>query len=117
FDERYELINGKLIEKPMPKVEHGLIVRTIMFALRDFDRTEKLGIMIPEVSVTIRDDYTPAPDLSFWMAERKPDRKVVIASRPDLAIEVQSPDQRLTELRDKAIEYLKAGVKLVWIIQ
>ncbi len=117
FNERYELINGKLIEKPMPKVEHGLIADIIRIALHEHDRAKNLGVMLAEISVSIREDYTPAPDLSFWMADRKPARKVLIAARPDLAIEIQSRDQRLTELRDKALEYLKAGVKLVWIIQ
>ena len=117
FDERYELLDGKLVEKPMPKQEHGLIARLIMRAYDRFDLAENVGRMLQEVSVYIRPDYAPTPDLSFWLAARKPSRTAVISARPDLAIEIQPPGQSLKSLEAKAREYIRASVPLVWIIQ
>lgn len=117
YHERYELLDGKLVEKPMAKYEHGLIADIIRLKLQEFDPQQKLGKMLQEVTVFIRDDYSPTPDLSFWVAGRVPGRKAPIAPYPDLAIEIQSPDQSLKSLIEKTREYQKAGVKLSWIIQ
>lgn len=117
FNERYELIYGKLVEKPMPRFQHSRVAKKIMLALHELDPEEKLGVMLQEVSVEIRDNYAPAPDLSFWIASRKPDEEVDLAPMPDLAIEIQSKGQGVKELLDKAREYQKAGVRLVWVIQ
>ena len=35
---------------------------------------------------------------------------------PDIAVEVQSPNNTLAELRRKAVIYLQNGTQLVWII-
>lgn len=117
FNERYELLDGKLVEKPMPKFEQSYISRLILKAYDRFDLDEQIGIMLAEISVRIREDYVPTPDLSFWIAERKPVRKIEIAPYPDLAIEIQSEGQSIKGLLQKAKEYQKAGVKLVWVIQ
>lgn len=117
FNERYELIEGRLVEKPMPRFQHSRVAKKIMLALHDFDPDEKLGVMLQEVSVEIKSDYAPAPDLSFWIASRKPEEDVDLAPRPDLAIEIQSKGQGVKELLEKAKEYQKAGVRLVWVIQ
>lgn len=115
--ERFELLDGKLVEKPVPRVEHSLIAEIIKDDFKVLNLQKNVGLMLPEVSVYIRSDYSPAPDLSFWKAERAPSRKVLIAPRPDLAVEIQSPGQSLISLKKKAQEYLKGGVLLVWIVQ
>jgi len=117
FNERYELIEGRLVEKPMPKYEHGYISRLLLRAYDRFDMEEKIGVMLAEVSVRVRDNYTPTPDLSFWTTERKPARKISIAPTPNLAIEIQSEGQAVKDLYAKASEYLRAGVELVWVIE
>lgn len=117
FNERYELIEGRLVEKPMPKFEHSDIADFIRISYYKFDPDEKIGVMRPETSVRIRDDYASVPDLSFWLADRRPTRRTPTAPRPDLAIEIQSPDQSLKMLFDKARDYITAGAQLAWVIQ
>lgn len=41
YDERYELIDGRLVEKPMAKIEHALIQRLILSHYEHFDFEEK----------------------------------------------------------------------------
>ena len=76
YHERYELIDGRLVEKPMPKYEHSVITDIFKEALLKFDPERKLGVMRSEVSVRLRSDYSPTPDLAFWAAGR-----VVLAPR------------------------------------
>ncbi len=59
------------------------------------------------------------PDLAFISAERippggKPETKWLIV--PDLAVEVVSPSDFYEKVHAKAMEYLTAGVKVVWIV-
>ncbi len=118
YNERYELVDGKLVEKPMPKFEHSDIADFIRIAYFKFDPEEKLGVMRQEVSVKLEGGaFNPLPDLSFWVASRKPDRKALIAQYPDLAIEIQSKEQSLKKLEEKCYRYLKNNVQLVWFIQ
>jgi Uma2 family endonuclease len=117
FHQRYELIEGKLVEKPMPKYEHSDIIWSIQRAYFLFDPKEQSGVIRPEVTFRAVDDSRPCPDLSYWTNTRKPNRKVEVAPYPDLAIEVQSPGQLLKDLQKKAEIYLKSGVRLVWIIR
>jgi Uma2 family endonuclease len=117
YNERYELIDGRLVAKPMPKFSNTRMQARLLTAIRLFDPDEKLGVGVTEANVNIRPRYTPAPDLSYWVAARVPDFDVDIAPPPDLAVEIQSDGQSLGSLTSKAREYLKAGVQLVWIIQ
>jgi Uma2 family endonuclease len=112
----YELIDGRIVEKPVPNFEHGDIAHIISMAVRDFDRKQKFGLMRPEVAVYLTDDYSPVPDLSYWKAERAPNRTMVTAPRPDLAVEVHSPGQTVKDMTDKAVAYINGGVPIVWVI-
>ena len=51
--------------------------------------------------------------------ERLPDGKLPGAPTdivPDLCVEVLSPSNRLRDIREKAEEYLTAGIEEVWIV-
>jgi Uma2 family endonuclease len=121
FHERYELIEGKVVEKPMPIDEHSLMVLIFLYAYKDFDPKLRKGIMLPEISVKLNTKNTPAPDIGYWVYERKPGRARKAAPMPDLAIEVWSPhdwetQERLKTAREKCERYILNGVKLVWAV-
>jgi Uma2 family endonuclease len=59
------------------------------------------------------------PDLSFIRQERLPrDRPLGGESRivPDLAVEIVSPNDLAENLQEKVLDYLGAGVRLVWVV-
>jgi Uma2 family endonuclease len=121
FHGRYELIEGRIIEKPMPMDEHSLIAVTFTDAYKDFDPKKRKGIMLAELSVKLNIKNTPTPDVGFWIYERKPGRTGKAAVTPDLAIEIWSEhdwetQQRMKTAREKCERYILNGVKLVWAI-
>jgi Uma2 family endonuclease len=120
-EERYELIDGRLVEKPMSAHPHGRIVQRLNRAITLFDPEEALGEIAQEVSTQLDKKNAPLPDLSFWKAERKPTLSEKTAPRPDLAVEVLSPHdlaskKRLEEVRSKIRKYQAVGVTLIWVI-
>lgn len=75
FDDNYELVEGRLVRKLLPNVEHSLIAHILMKQYMIFDSESKAGQVLQEVSTRLNSLNTPAPDVAFWKAERKPKRR------------------------------------------
>jgi Uma2 family endonuclease len=118
-DRLLELIDGELVEKPMPTQQHGRIVIRLGARLLAFVEDQRLGHIETEVRYrTAEDDLnTRQPDLSFFAGVDVPAvERGPVMRLPDLAIEVKSPDDTFLKLREKALYYLKHGSRLVWLI-
>ena len=59
------------------------------------------------------------PDISFVRQDRLPDGRVpagICRFRPDLAVEVVSPNDMYEDVEEKIADYFDAGVPLVWVV-
>jgi Uma2 family endonuclease len=63
-------------------------------------------------------DTVLAPDVAFVRTDRLPaaDARGFYRGAPDLALEVLSPDDRPSEVRDKVADYLAAGTPMVAVV-
>ncbi|MBI2756222.1 MAG: Uma2 family endonuclease [Chloroflexi bacterium] len=64
-------------------------------------------------------DVVLGPDAAFVRTERLPpeaERDGFLALAPDLVVESVSPSDRAGYVQDKIMEYLDAGVRLVWLV-
>jgi Uma2 family endonuclease len=113
---RYELIDGRIVEKPVAKIRHGRIAFRLQNAYVLFDPQLEKGEMLQDINFYLRENYSPAPDVLYWIAERRATEDAATAPYPDFAVEVQSPNQSLPSLRKKVREYLGVGVRLVWLV-
>jgi Uma2 family endonuclease len=121
FDAPFELIEGRLVEKPVPGFQHSAIARRLLKAYDRFDPEEEKGLFVQEVSTVLSVRNVPAPDLAFWTAANKPRMTVKAAPKPDLAVEIWSPhdldsQKRREESSAWIRKYQLAGVPLVWAI-
>lgn len=121
FDDRYELLDGRLVEKPVPAPEHGWIIDLIRDAIKAYDPKRKLGYSLQEVSLRIDSKNVPIPDISYWKASRNVKRIAGAAPLPDLAVEVLSPSDTkskvtLESAMVKVYRLLTAGVPIVWVV-
>ena len=116
-----EWIDGEVVPKPMPTVEHAIVQSLLSFVLVAFLRAHPLGIVGSEM----RCIFGPAggerpyvPDVVFIRAERMPriGRGQPFHGAPDLAVEILSPDDRPDRVAAKVAFYLLHGVRLVWLI-
>ncbi len=116
-DRRFELIEGEIVEK-VPTEKHGTIAGNIFGFIWNFNREHQLGNVVIEVRHRMPGDKHNArmPDVSFI---GDPNRPIVergsVPRMPDLAIEVQSPDDKPDQMRAKADFYLRNGSRLVWL--
>jgi Uma2 family endonuclease len=122
--ENFELVNGRLVERHM-----GILAcwvgSELSRALGNHCHEHHLGWVLssggdagyqgfPDSPRSVR-----KPDVSFvrygrFSDEQLPDGYARLA--PDLAAEVISPNDEYEEVIEKIEEYLRAGVRLVWVI-
>jgi Uma2 family endonuclease len=120
---RYEVVCGKIVEKPPIGVFETWIASElfgwlkIAEGLRDHGRSVSEMIFMLDAAV----DLKRRPDLAFvtyerWAKNRPVPRTSVWDVIPDLAIEVISPTNGARDVIVKVGEYFRHGVKKVWIV-
>ena len=100
----------------------SFVAMTLGALVTVFVRLHKLGVCTMAdggVKLASNPDTVRAPDFAFFSKERLP---TGVPPRgylgpPDLAVEVVSVTDRLTDVVKKAKEYLGAGTRLVWVIE
>jgi Uma2 family endonuclease len=118
---RYELDNGELIIMPPPGDSHGAIESNIGAELKIQGERRRLGKARTEVGVILRrrPDRVVAPDALFIANTSLPIKtspEGYLETIPDLAVEIRSKNDTLAEMLAKVRELLKAGVRVVWLV-
>jgi Uma2 family endonuclease len=122
-DKIYELVDGKLVRRDMSVVS-SWVGGELLRRLGAYVDEDKLGWVWPSDL-----GYACFPDAPGKV--RRADVSFIRAGRltrgltadegyceiaPDLAVEVVSPKEKVNKLDQKIVEYLDAGVPLVWVI-
>ena len=118
---RYELLKGELIKMTPAGPRHGRIAMKLGSLLEQHASAHNLGsVYAAETGYRLEHDpdTVRAPDVSFVSRDRLPpegesDRYWPFA--PDLAVEVVSPSDTVSEVQEKVMDYIAAGTRLVWV--
>ncbi|MGE3271238.1 MAG: Uma2 family endonuclease, partial [Chloroflexota bacterium] len=120
---RRELVKGELHEMSPAGGEHGFISNRAQLRLGIYlDQHPEIGggLFAAETGFRIsRDpDTVRAPDVAYVVEARLAQARV--AGYPDLApdliVEVVSPNDTASEVQAKIDEWLRAGVRLAWVL-
>lgn len=120
--DRYELVNGELVELEMSN-ESSWIAGEVHARIRNFAKEHDLGWAFPDNTgfqcYPWDEDRVRKPDASFVAKHRLPNGPLETGYcpiAPDLAVEVVSPHDLYYDVIAKVDEYLQAGVQSVWVI-
>jgi Uma2 family endonuclease len=119
---RQELIRGEVVTMSLPGGEHGEIAQEIGGLMWAHVKASKLGrTYAAETGFLVeRDpDTVRGADVAFVRTDRLAaikNRKKHVPFAPDLAFEVNSPNDRDDEIEEKIQLWLKAGSLLVWSV-
>lgn len=117
---RSELVRGELVREPRPGPRHGRTQARLAERLNAYVEKEGLGAVFTDVGVEIpgQPRTVRGPDLAFYVSDRLPDPLPdgFLDAAPDLAVEIVSPSNSVSELLDKVTEYLQAGTHLGWVV-
>jgi Uma2 family endonuclease len=119
---KYELVDGQLVERHMSQLSNW-VGGQLYFELTGFLREHQLGWVWGAAQGYVCFPNSPRkvrfPDVSYVSKHHLPEGPTsegYIYVPPDLAVEVVSPNDLSYEVERKTIEYLDAGVPLVWVI-
>jgi Uma2 family endonuclease len=115
-----ELINGQIIQKPMPQGEHSRIQWKLCTAINEVAETNRIACAFPELRCLCGQNVV-VPDISVFRWERIPLTAAGrVANRfeiqPDWIIEILSPEQSQTLVMAKILNCLANGTELGWLI-
>ena len=116
----YELVDGIAIAKVSPKYFHSSLQEALLRLIYPWCKGK--GRVKPEWAVALSrkgKDWIPTPDVTYVSYNLLPQNWKVNTACPvpcDLAIEIISPGQTMSEFEEKARDYLNAGVLRVWVV-
>ena len=118
---RGELVRGELIEEMPPGLRHNKVMGLITYVLMSFVLPRGLGTVLPgDTGVVVErlPDTVRGPDVAFYSTEKldpEADIPGYAEVLPDLAVEIRSPNDSLTDMERRARMWLGYGVRLVWV--
>jgi Uma2 family endonuclease len=117
----YELDNGRLLLMSPTGRQHGQVQSMIAAELYIQGQQRGLGVSYVETGVVLwrNPDRMVGPDVSFIRADSLPVRETqegYLETIPELVVEVRSKNDLNSEVKSKVQDYIKAGVRCVWIV-
>jgi Uma2 family endonuclease len=108
-----EYRDGEIVERTVPDYSHArtqILLGSFFEALR-----KKLSVFAcSELRLKLREGLVLIPDICVYWPQ--PPASLLPDVPPLVAIEIMSPDDRLTAAREKLEEYRAWGVKHVWLV-
>jgi Uma2 family endonuclease len=122
----YELVRGKVKERNV-STESSRVGGELYFHIRLFLATHPLGWAFPQetgfrcfAADPTDPDRVRKPDAAFVSFVALPvsayKRKGFCEAIPDLVVEVISPGNSAEEVEEKRVEWLRVGVREVWVV-
>lgn len=108
-----EYVNGEVLERNMGEKDHGAWQAALVALLRAWRQSANIQV-IPELRVRTMPRQYRVPDVVV-LDRNAPDEQV-ITHAPLLCVEILSPEDRIGRIEDKIDEYLRMGVRAVWVI-
>ncbi|MDQ3696023.1 MAG: Uma2 family endonuclease [Chloroflexota bacterium] len=117
---RYDLLRGVLTKMPPPGTLHLVVSGRLISYLNHYLEAHDLGSAGGEGGFIFEEDPDTVlgPDLAVIPIAEFPNIPARGYTRfaPPLVAEVLSPTNRPTEIEEKVQVYLRAGVRLVWVV-
>ena len=119
--EGYEYVKGELVPIAPPSREHGEISVNVIRYLDAHVYQNKLGRLYTAETTFQVAERIMKPDVAFvsttQLTGNKTDKTKGFPIPPDLAVEVVSPSDVQSRIAEKALAYLNAGTRLVWVLE
>jgi Uma2 family endonuclease len=117
---RIELVRGQLVREPGPGPMHGAVDALLTAHLVNWAAAGSRGVVLSNTGFILarNPDTVRIPNIAFVSAARRPayPARGWWEIAPDLAVEIVSPTNTVTELQAKVQDYLVAGARTVWIV-
>jgi len=108
-----DYLEGELLERNVGEWDHARLQMLLSRYLSN--REKQLGILVvPEQRVQVKAKRFRVPDITVLAGPRPAGG--IITEPPFLCVEILSPRDRVVEMQERIGDYLKFGVRYVWLI-
>jgi Uma2 family endonuclease len=117
-DDRGEWVDGRWVEAEVRDWVHETVVGWLLEQLRAWARAHDARVAPSGVKYAVAPTRGRMPDLTVFLAGRRPPARGLVTVPPDVAIEVVSPspaDVRRDRI-EKLTEYAAFGVRWYWVV-
>jgi Uma2 family endonuclease len=112
YEPDMEFVNGQLVERNVGEYFHGFLQLLIGIELSK-PRGRRFRVF---TETRVRISAEPRYRIPDICVKALPHRADPILEKPDLVIEILSPDDRTAEVLRKIADYLQAGIPHIWIV-
>ncbi len=107
-----DFIDGEVLERNVGERDHSRLQMVLSGYLWSREKAFGIYVLIEQRVQTSAARFL-VPDILVTL---EPVTEQIITKAPFLCIEILSPEDRVTRTRDKIREFLKMGVRFVWLI-
>ncbi len=123
-DRRVELVEGEIVTMGLPKALHGVVMFRLARFIGNYLADHNLGEITGADAAFVlerseyRGDTVRGLDIAVVGNERANElyTNKVIEGAPDLAVEIVSPSNTISDMKRKTRQLLEAGTIQVWIV-
>ena len=108
-----EFVDGEVLERNLGEKDHAAWQMAIAVWLRNFRQSANIQVY-PELRLQTTPTHFRIPDI--MVIDRNAPDEQIITHPPLLCVEILSPEDRVNRMETKVEEYLRMGVRAVWII-
>lgn len=112
YDPDMEFLEGHLLERHVGEYFHSRLQLLLGIALGLRERERRFRVFT-EQRVRVAESRYRIPDICV---KALPHEVTRVLNRPDLAIEIVSPDDEASEMLVKIGDYLASGIPHIWIV-
>jgi Uma2 family endonuclease len=108
-----DYVDGVVLERHLGEYDHARLQLAV--AAYYFNRRKEWGInVVPEQRVQVSATRFRVPDVCVIADAGQPEQ--IFRTPPLICIEILSKDDRLSEMQERVDDYLRFGVRYVWIL-
>ena len=108
-----DYVDGVIVERNVGEKEHSKAQQELLFYFRE--RRRQWGIfVIQEQRVQVSRHRYRIPDVCVVLGA-EPDEQI-FTTPPFLCVEILSPEDRVSRMQERIDDYLRFGVRFVWLI-
>jgi Uma2 family endonuclease len=107
-----DYVDGQVLERNMGEQDHSGVQGAIVGFF--YQRRKKWNLrVLPEQRVQVKADRFRIPDVCVILGRSE---EQILTKPPFLCIEILSPEDRLSRVRERIDDFLAMGVPYVWLI-
>src|SRR5215469_251477 len=112
YEPDLEYVDGQLVERHVGEYFHSLLQTLIATELHSRARQRRFRVFTEQ---RVRVSAAPRYRIPDICVKALPHKITQILERPDLVIEILSPDDRVSDMLKKISDYRDAGIPHIWL--